>query len=193
MNRRLRRGALVAGALVTVAAIAGAFQFTTKAPPPITETSAVGTVDFWTKIGSFKIASPDTNIKARGKITMSFQGTVLVVGLEGSAIPGPGVKVQYDDAKHARKVYFGRGTLTVDGKWRAMQFFGRDFKGSWTGMGIMRMYGEFDDKLDTGTYIVKGRPKEAWGNGGRQITLPPAPLPTDVKPKIEDVKPGKGG
>ena len=193
MNRRLGSVALAAGSLAAIAGVAGAFPGGAQ-PAPAAAPELSGKVDFWTKVGSFKIASPKPpDVLARGDITMNFQGTVLVVGLVGSATPGPGVKVQYENAKQGRKVFFGRGKLNLKGKWRAIQFFGRDFKGSWTGMGIMRLYGEFDEKLETGFFQINGKARESWGNGGRTINLPPPVQPGQIKPKIEDIKPAKTG
>ena len=177
--------ALVAGALAFQGAGSSSSTPRGRTPEPVYPT---GTVDFETKVGSFKILSPNSDVKARGTIAMSFQGTVLVVGLEGRATPGAGVKKSYDNAQRGRQVFFGKGTLTIDGKWRAIQFFGREYKGRWKGFGIMRLYGEFDDKLQTGTYTVQGQKPEPWGSGGRQVYLPAPVQPGRVKPKIEDVK-----
>lgn len=190
MDRRYGIAGL--GLLGVVGAGVALAQAPVAAAKPAQAPGDTAIVDFQSRVGSFKIVSPSPDVKARGKVTMNFQGTILIVGLEGNVVPAGGVKVQYDDAKHGRKAYFGRGSLTIDGKWRAIQFFGRDFKGTWDGMGIMRLYGEFDDKLDTGTYQIRGfGTKEAWGNGGRQVILPPATSAATVKPKIEDVKPGR--
>ncbi|RYG85769.1 hypothetical protein EON77_04950 [bacterium] len=145
-------------------------------------------IDFHTKIGSFKILSNSQDVKARGKLDMEFQGTVLVIGLEGTATPNGALKVQYDDQTHGRKAFFGQGRLTVEGKWRAIQFFGRNVKATWDGMGVLRVNGEFDDKLDTGSYQIRGYGgKEAWGNGGREVRIPPPSSAPRVKPKIVDV------
>ena len=175
------------GAPPTAQASSGA----STAPPKAADT---GTIDFSSKVGSFKILSPNSDVKARGKIQMSFKGSVLVVGLEGNVTPGPGVRLQYKNDEHARQAYFGEGTLTVDGKWRAIQFFGRDFSGHWDGMGIMRLYGEFDDKLETGTFKIAGDQPRPWGNGGMTVVLPKAPDGTTrVKARIKDVPPKKPG
>ncbi len=183
------------GALVAASLGAPAFQAPRPAAPgtPAAATQAsageTGTIDFRSKVGSFKILSPNSDVKARGRITMSFSGSVLVVGLDGNVTPGSGVRLQYKDDAHARQTFFGKGTLTVDGRWRAIQFFGRDFSGHWDGMGIMRLYGEFDDKLETGTYVIKGDEPRPWGNGGMTVVLPKPPDATKrAKPRIEDVK-----
>lgn len=146
-------------------------------------------MDFSTRVGSFKILSVNDKNKARGTLTMSFNGSVLIVGLEGTVTPGGGVREEYNDPKHERQCFFGKGTLSITGKWRAIQFFGRDFSGRWNGFGVARLYGEFDDKLETGTYTIQGFDSEPWGSGGRTIILPREKTGQQLgKPKVEDVK-----
>lgn len=189
MSARAVRFALLS-TVVAASLVVPAFARQGGAKPAPQGKVETGVVDFWTKVGSFKIVSPSSEVKARGSLTMTFSGTVLIVGLEGTAVPSGGIRQEYKSDKQARQAYFGKGSLTVNGKWRAIQFFGRDFKGHWDGMGIMRLYGEFDDKLETGTYRIEGGDgDEAWGNGGRQIILPPAKTnQQQSKPKVEDVK-----
>ena len=130
-----------------------------------------GVVDMATNIGSFKIVSPG-NIKAFGKMVIEFTGTVLIVGLNGSVTPSATLRKEYSNAKHERVGYFGTGRLTVEGEWTALQFFGRKMKAHWEGLGICRLYGEFDEKLETGTYTIAGDKTRPWMQGGNMFILP---------------------
>ena len=159
------------------------------APPRADAPVETGIVDFQSKVGSFKIVSPSREVRARGAITMSFKGSVMIADLVGSVTPGPGVRQEYSDPARGRRVFHGEGTIAINGQWRAIQFFGRDIKGRWNGFGLMRLYGEFDENLDTGTYRVDGGKPQPWGNGGMLVTLPARKDPGQgVKPKVEDVK-----
>jgi hypothetical protein len=119
---------------------------------------ATGTLHFQTAIGSFK------TISSFGKIVMDFKGSVMLSsykastpGMFGTSVQGQDlpkiegdVKLQFEG--HNRLVYFGSGRLTIDGAWRAIQWFGRDLKATWTGAGMIRLVGEFDKDLNTGTF-----------------------------------------
>jgi hypothetical protein len=146
-----------------------------------------GEVDFKTAIGSFKISSPGIE-KARGKITMSFTGTLLLSDYKGSAPVFTGtVRKEYENLKEKKVVYFGKGTVTIDGSFRAVQWFGRDMSAKWVGMGICRLYGEFDKDGNTGTFLVKGDALRYWGSGGTTFSIP---NPTLVRPKAPIIKRG---
>lgn len=145
-----------------------------------------------TNIGAFKINSAG-DVKAFGKIRMTFKrGTLLIVGYEGAnAITATsGLRVEYQNDKRKRVVYHGEGTVTLDGKFQSIQFFGRNLDMNWSGMGICRLYGEFDKAGETGTYFVKGDKERPWGTGGTYFTLP-ARNANIVVPKIRPK--GSGG
>ena len=143
-----------------------------------------------TTIGAFKITSPG-DTPAFGKITMSFKGSILIVGYTGSSPinASSGLRVEYKDDKRTRIEYFGEGTITLDGKFRAIQWFGRNLTMNWNGMGIMRLYGEFDKNGDTGTYEVKGDKLRYWGTGGMTFSLP-SRLSTATAPEVKIKKSG---
>lgn len=95
-------------------------------------------------IGSIKC------IDGEGRLTINFSGTILIVDLEGQEqLTGDYIK-EYD--KNGRRTYYGTGTITVNGKWRAVQWFGSDMTATWNGRGVMRVSGEFDRNLQTGRY-----------------------------------------
>src|SRR5580658_11203479 len=100
-----------------------------------------------TNLGSFKIkrGSEDPDL---GDLTISFQGTVLVSGLKGTVDTGGSVHLEYDRPDVGKKVYFGKGTLHVNGQFQAIQFFGQDMKALYYGTGIIQLAGEFDKNLD---------------------------------------------
>lgn len=140
--------------------------------------------------GAFKITSPG-DVKAFGKIQVSFKGTFLVVGYDSKVpiVPSAGLRTEYKNDKRERIEFFGEGTVTLDGKFRAIQYFGRNLNMTWNGYGICRVYGEFDKDGNTGTYEVKGDKLRYWGSGGTTFTVPPRD--TIIPPKVK-IK-GSGG
>jgi hypothetical protein len=153
-----------------------------------------GEVVMKTTKGSFKITSPG-DVNAFGKIQMSFKGSLLIIGYDGKIpiVPSAGLRVEYKNDKRQRIEYFGEGTVTLDGKFRAIQFLGRNLNLSWTeAYGICRVYGQFDKDGNTGTFTVKGDQERYWGSDGTTFTVPPRTNnavvpPIKVKPK------GSGG
>jgi hypothetical protein len=152
---------------------------------PVAFAQNTGEVDMKAAIGSFKINSPGKE-NARGRIQMSFRGTLLLVNYTGATpvITGT-IKKEYDNQAKKRMVFHGQGTVTVDGNFRALQWFGKDLTMKWIGMGICRIYGEFDSTGKTGTYQVKGDLLRYWGSGGMTFTLPIPNSEPAVKPKIK--------
>ncbi len=128
-----------------------------------------GTLHMQTTLGSFKLLPKDD--LAEGRVEMSFAGTLLLVQAKGDIQISSGLRKEYEG--HGRQVYFGRGTAVIEGRFRAIQWFGRDLKAKWIGDGVARLYGEFDEKLSTGVYYYDN-PSEprAWGTFGTQAILP---------------------
>jgi hypothetical protein len=149
-----------------------------------------GTAFFNTNVGSFKLMAAD-ELPAEGTLDMAFRGTVLVSNLEpGSTIVVTGnVRKEIDDQKYKRQVYFGDGRLTIVGKFRSVQFFGRGLRAAFEGYAFGRLYGEFDKNLDTGLYWYKELPNQTpWSSGGSPLQVP---LPGTQQPKVKVE--GKGG
>lgn len=138
-----------------------------QAPPE------VGEVVMKTTVGSFKITSPGDQL-AYGKIRMSFKGSCLIVGYDNKipVVASPGLRVEYNNAKRGRIEYFGTGTITLEGRFRALQWMGQNLDMNWIGLGICRVYGEFDKNNNTGTYEIKGQKPLDWGNGGMTFSIP---------------------
>ncbi|MBI1756968.1 MAG: hypothetical protein HYR64_07675 [Fimbriimonas ginsengisoli] len=145
------------------------------------------TIFFETRVGSFKVLGT-TDVPARGHLEVSFKGTVLVSGLNGSVGVQGAVRKQYEDAKHKRTVYFGAGKIVVDGSWQGVQWFGRDsksmFRAASGGAALVRLTGEFDQNLKTGEYWFAADPshKDHWLTSMITIRVPrpPAERPTPV-------------
>jgi hypothetical protein len=130
------------------------------------------------------------NQPASGKVEIQFTGSVLVSDLQGDLTVSPGLIKEYQG--HGKVVYFGTGTLTVDGKFRGLQWFGRDMSGKWVGRGVVRLFGEFDKNLHTGDYWFEDETRKiAWGQGGQTVVLP-NPAGRTVNP-VERGKAGGGG
>ena len=138
---------------------------------PIAPTIGSDTLNFETSVGSFKLLGSDET-PATGNLSFNFNGTVLVTGEDAKVAVEGDVRQEYENKEFAKKIYFGKGKLTVTGKVRSVQFFGSDLKGSFKGVGIMRMYGEFDQDLNTGFYQFAGGDKIPWGTGGVQTPVP---------------------
>jgi hypothetical protein len=105
-----------------------------------------GTLHFQTNLGSLK------SLDGEGKFEMDFKGTVMVSHFKGSTPPQFTGNLRLQFSGHDRVVYFGTGHMAIEGKWRAIQWFGTNLKGVWNGYGIIRLVGEFDKNLNTGTY-----------------------------------------
>jgi len=137
-------------------------------------------------LGSFKIVSPgDRN--AYGKLEMNFKGTVLLVGYKPNApiqIAG-NIRKEYDNKDRERVLYHGQGRIVVDGTFKAIQWFGRDLTARYNGMGIFRLYGEFDKTGMTGTYQITGDKLRYWGSGGTTFVVPRPDLAPASRPKVK--------
>lgn len=139
---------------------------------------------FETGIGSFKLKN------CTGKTTFSFEGTVLVAGLDGTVSVSGNLKKEYENVKEKRVAYFGKGSITVTGKWRGVQWFGENLKGQFDGRGFMQFVGEFDKNMNTGHYWYQSAPdKNIWYTAGMTVTIPPPEFIKNQKP----VRSGGGG
>lgn len=135
------------------------------------------TIYFDSNIGSFKF------LNSQGTLNFSFEGTVLISGYDGVVTATGALKKEYESKDKKRISYFGKGTLTLKGKWRGVQWFGRNMKGSFEGAGIMRMVGEFDRNMNTGHYWYKSAPeKQIWYATGIERTIPLAEGAIPKKP-----------
>ncbi len=159
----------------------------TPSAPAKTETSKpeapLDTLFMSAGVGSFKLLPPGPD-KTKGTLDMNFEGTVMVSGLTGNVTIGPGVRLEYERKDHNRRVYFGKGHIRVEGEYRAIQFFGRNLKGSFKGVTVARLYGEFDKNMETGYYWYASNPEKIdWGSYGRTLTVPPFKDPNANAPK----------
>jgi hypothetical protein len=163
----------------------------TVAVPPGLMLKQKHTVLFFnTNVGSFKIMGSDKD-EAEGQLDMSFSGTVLISDMDPKSvllITG-NVRQEIDDTTYHKKVYFGTGHLTIVGRFRAIQWFGRDLRARMNGFGIIRIVGEFDKQLNTGLYWYEGdSQKMYWNTNLMTVLLPKFELP---KPNVK-VQGGKG-
>lgn len=158
----------------------------TPQTPPAKPAGETGEMVFSAAIGSFKLVSPgDRN--AFGKLELNFRGTVLLVGHKPTSpiqISG-NVRKEYDNKDRERVLYHGQGRIVLDGSYKAVQWFGRDLSARYNGMGIFRLYGEFDKKGMTGTYQITGDKLRYWGSGGMTVVVPNPTLAPSAKPKVK--------
>jgi hypothetical protein len=136
-----------------------------------------GTLHLTTKVGSFKILGV-ADKPAEGHIEISFTGTLLINGSPKVA-PSGNLRVEFSNPKRKQVAYHGTGKLVIDGKYNAIQWFGRDMNAVWNGFGVVRLVGEFDKDLNTGEFWYSDNPEDrrSWGgqlnerpNPGRPMT-----------------------
>jgi hypothetical protein len=138
-----------------------------------------GTVFFRTNVGSFKVLGVQAR-PAEGKFQVTFTGTMLVNRVSGSdpkiTVAGK-LRKEYEDSKHLQVAYHGTGTMTIEGKFSSLQWFGKNMSARWDGFGIARLVGEFDKELKTGEYWYVQNPADirSWGTQLKEITNPPRP------------------
>ena len=155
--------ALASMASVLVVASRGFAQGQTPAAPPSKPT--YGTFNFTTQIGAFKL------IDGEGTVDVNFTGTLLVSQLKGTVTPAGNLKKEYESKD--KQTWHGTGKVTIKGKFRAIQWFGTKMTGKWVGNGRARIYGEFDEKLDTGWYWYNDPTKKvAWSMYGIELSVP---------------------
>ena len=175
---------LISGAIAFCAAVIIGAQ-TGSAPAP-----KYGVMNLETRIGSFVIIG--TERLAEGRVEISFTGTLLVSQLEGKAGVTGKVRQEFDGM--GRRVWFGTGKAVIEGKWRKLQWFGKDMKAQWRGRGTALLYGEYDAKTDSsGTVQVDDLYPEKWRTTGHQVYVPKEldPAWEVIKDKVKRL-PGKG-
>lgn len=123
-----------------------------------------GIIHLQTRLGSFKI------IDGQGRAEFDFKGTILVNKIEGRLSVTGAVRKEYE--KHDRQIWTGSGRVVILGKWRGLQWFGKDLKGYWYGGGMIRLSGEFDREQRTGEYWYEDPGKIFYWPGGSTIDVP---------------------
>lgn len=171
MNRLAKVSVLV---LVPLLALTGHTQPATPAQMEgVKPDPNYGVLHMQTELGSFRL------IDGRGRVQFSFQGTVLISKLKGTYKLDGAARKEYEG--HDRVVLNGRGTMTVTGEWRAIQWFGTNMKGTWYGFGIARLQGEFDRNLNTGVYWFEDpTDRRYWlANNVLDVTVPTRKMGTN--------------
>ena len=173
---------LLSGIAVWAVAQSGA----KPAPAPV-PAKEYGNLHLETNIGSFRVMGPGPDTPAEGHIEISFTGSLLVSQLEGKVTTSGNLVKEYDAAK--RQVYFGTGSIVVDGKFRKIQWFGRNMKADFRGIGSFLVFGEFDQNLETGSYYYNDPAKPLpWGQHGQGIQIP-----SQDSKVIKPIERGKSG
>jgi hypothetical protein len=115
-------------------------------------------------------------------------GTLYISGLKGERTV-TGMRLEYKDG--ARECYHGIGHVDINGKFRAINFLGSGVKGSFTGYGMFRLYGDLDKNLRTGLFWYPGlkdakgkQVVENWDTNGRQVDVP-RPPDYEARPKSD--------
>jgi hypothetical protein len=164
--------AVLSGAAVLAIGLVAVAQSGQPQAPATTAGRPIETMHLQTRLGSFKM------LDGVGRVEMTFTGTVLLSNFKGDVNVEGDVRKEYD--AHNRQAYFGTGRIVLDGQWRGVQWFGRNMNGTWTGNGLIRLFGDFDENLETGTYYYANEPDRVlhWFNGGITAQLPQATAPT---------------
>lgn len=176
---------LTTGILLSMAAIAVPQMTRPRVVPPpgptggppeprrSTEKREFGVLNLQTRIGSFKILSAG-DVKSEGTIDISFTGSILIVGLEGTATPTGNLRREMSRPNMKREVWFGTGKMRIQGAFTAIQWFGRDMNARFDGIGIVRLFGEFDETQQTGFFWRNDNAAErqSWLTNGLTVTNP---------------------
>lgn len=134
------------------------------------------TLHLSTKLGSFKL------LDGVGRVEISFSGSILLSRIDGKVETSGRLRKEYESKD--RVVYSGSGKVVVTGRWRGIQWFGRDMNAVWYGAGQARLAGEFDKNLETGKYWYDDPTRKFdWAASGTStVPLPNQFLPKDIKP-----------
>jgi len=152
-----------------------------------------GELHFTTNIGSFKLLGTDDK-DVTGHFEMTAKGTVLVSGVKNKPTTTGSLKLEYSYEPLKKYAYHGQGTLTLDGTWRSVQWFGTGLSGTFKGRGKFRLVGEFDKDLNTGLYwTTAGSKKEYWPANSVMEVLVPGFTSDVVKPEAVPVPSSSGG
>lgn len=152
-----------------------------------------GTLHLSARLGSFRL------LDGVGRVEVTFTGTLLLTKLKGIE-GGPGsvtitgdVRKEFED--HERTAYFGTGKAVVVGRFRGIQWFGRNMRAVWYGAGVARLAGEFDQNLETGWYWYRDPSRrQAWlATGVFEVRLPDPFDLGDVTPRPVPMQPRNGG
>lgn len=145
------------------------------------------TLHLTTKLGSFKL------LDGVGRVEISFTGSLLLSKIDGRVLTSGKLRKEFESKD--RVVYSGTGKVVVTGRWRGIQWFGRDMNAVWFGAGQARLAGEFDKNLETGKYWYDDpEQKFDWmASGTTTIGLPNRYLQPAVKPIERGQLPKKKG
>ncbi|MEJ5170460.1 MAG: hypothetical protein WHU10_05685 [Fimbriimonadales bacterium] len=176
----MRRSAVAAltGLVLAVGVGVSIAQQSEPSFAPVPPGKNYGRMHFETKLGSFRV------INGEGQLQMTFKGTVLVSQHQDGVLNVTG-NVRKEIDERGRKVYFGQGRLAITGRWRAIQWFGRDMSADWLGAGMVQLKGEFDKDLNTGTFWVDDPKQIQYWQTSLITVLLPNPAGQDSQEPIE--------
>jgi hypothetical protein len=177
---------ILAGAALVLAQTGPAAKSPAKQPPIDLNNPGYAELNLTTKIGSFKL------LNGEGRVEMNFSGTMLVSNLDGTVATSGNLRKEYSDDQ--RQAWHGTGKIVVTGRFRAIQWFGTNLSGKWKGAGRARIYGEFDQNLETGYYWYSDDPerKIQWSMYGIEIGVPEVQTGGTAVPRERGGRPGGG-
>jgi len=145
---------------------------------------AFATMHLRASLGSFRL------MDGQGRVEVNFTGSLLVSQLQNGKVTLVGkFEKQYDD--RGRQLYYGKGKALITGKFRGIQWFGKDMNLVWFGAGRARLSGEYDKNLKTGELwydnpkVVTNWPPQ--GSFDYTLPRPAAPKPVVPPRKVQSI------
>ena len=179
---RLLKSPLLAAALLAV--LIAIVALAQKPVRPLAKpTPQDGRMHLWSKVGSF-------TLEGTGHVEMTFTGTLLLNNFKGQANVTGAVRKEFEGM--GRRAWFGTGKAVLDGNFRRILWFGKNVDCVWTGKGNAMVYGEYDQKQETGFVQVDKVPTWPWLTTGRQFFVPATDTPGYQEMKKNQGKPAPG-
>lgn len=120
---------------------------------PMVASEEYGMLHLRAREGSFRM------FEGEGRVVIDSSGTVLISGLVGQVKKSDDIRLQYQNDE--RQVYFGHGKIEVQGRFRAIQWSGKNLVASWCGKGVLRFLGEYDGLSTKEVYWYDDSPKQS--------------------------------
>lgn len=177
--------------VLVMAVFAGAQNPTPAQMAGVGPQEGMGIFNMTTRLGSFKL------LDGIGRVEVSFTGTFLISQLRGlqegrQPVLQVSGNLRREYQTRDRIAYFGTGKIVIVGRFRGLQWFGRNMTGFWYGRGVARLSGEFDRNLETGWYWYRNpeRRRPWMATGSFEARVPDPNDAGDVTPRARPMPPG---
>lgn len=170
MSPRLRRAAAISSGIGIGVSLLFLAQHPAQAQGMV-RPEGPGDFHFMTNIGSFKILGSEGQ-PVTGHLVFSAKGTILISGFTTLPKTTGTLKLEYKYEPLKKYCYHGEGTITIDGPFRSIQWFGTKLKGDFHGRAKFRLVGEFDKDLNTGFYWTDDANKKQFWPANSVVEYP---------------------